>query len=218
MIITVGSRGSSLAKVQIQEVLEEINLHHPQIQFSCKFVETTGDKDQQTSLRTLDKTNFFTKEIDDMLLAGLCRLGIHSAKDLPDPLPNGLTMVALTKGIDPSDALVLKPGKNLSSFAKPPLIATSSVRREESVLKLIPHAIFRDIRGTIQQRLQIMEDDHLDGVVIAEAALIRLGLTHLNRFKLPDETVPFQGQLAVIARSDDKEMMSLFSCIDCRSK
>lgn len=217
MNITIGSRGSPLAKVQVDEVLKEITLHHPSVQFSCHFLETTGDKDQKTSLRTLDKTDFFTKEIDNMLLTGLCRLGIHSAKDLPDPIPEGLTMIALTKGIDSSDSLVLQQGKNLSSFTSAPLIATSSVRREESVLQLIPHAIFRDIRGTIQQRLKVLEENQIDGVVIAEAALIRLGLTHLNRFTLPGETTPFQGQLAVIARSDDAEMKELFSCIDCRS-
>lgn len=218
MLIAIGSRNSPLAKVQVDEVLKEITVNYPHIQFSCNFIETTGDKDQQTSLRTLDKTNFFTKEIDDLLLANKCRLGIHSAKDLPYPIAEGLTIVALTKGVDPSDSLVLKSEKNLTSFSISPLIATSSLRREESVLKIIPHARFRDIRGTIQQRLQLMNDNCIDGVVIAEAALIRLGLTYLNRYRLPDETVPFQGQLAIIARSDDKEMQSLFSCIDCRSK
>jgi hydroxymethylbilane synthase len=218
MIISIGSRKSPLAKVQVDEAFKEITQYHPSIQFDCKFIDTTGDKDQKTSLRTLDKTDFFTKEIDELLLAGKCRLGIHSAKDLPEPLPKGLMMVALTKGVDPSDSLVLKPGKTLNSFAAPPLIATSSARREEAVSKLIPHAVFRDIRGNIQQRLQVMEDGHIDGVVIAEAALIRLGLTHLNRFTLPGDTTPFQGQLAVIARSDDVEMKSLFACIDTRKR
>lgn len=215
-MIKIGSRGSSLAKVQVDEILKEVTAYHPSIQFFCHFIETTGDKDQQTSLRTLDKTNFFTKEIDEWVLAGKCRLGIHSAKDLPDPLPEGLSMIALTKGVDSSDSLVLKQGKTPSSFVTPPLIATSSVRREAAVLQLIPHARFRDIRGTIQQRLQVLEQEYIDGVVLAEAALIRLGLTHLNRFTLPGETVPFQGQLAVISRSDDEEMKSLFACIDCR--
>src|SRR5262249_19600098 len=140
----------------------------------------------------------------------------HSAKDLPEPIPAGLTIAAITKGIDPSDSLVLKPGKNLSSYAYSPLIATSSARREDAVRKLIPHATFMDIRGNIQKRLQVLEQGHIDGVVIAEAALIRLGLTDLNRFTLPGDTAPLQGQLAVIVRSDDEEMQMLFSCIDSR--
>lgn len=216
MLLNIASRRSPLAKAQVEEVLKEMVSHHPSVQFSCTFVDTTGDKDQVTSLRTLDKTDFFTKEIDQLLLTDICRIGVHSAKDLPDPIPKGLTIAAITKGVDPSDSLVLKSGQGLADFTHPPLIATSSFRREEAVLKLLPHAIFRDIRGAIQQRLQVMEDGHIDGVVIAEAALIRLGLTHLNRFTLPGETTPFQGQLAIIVRSDDTEMKTLFSCIDSR--
>ena len=220
--LKIGSRASPLAIAQVDEVIKELQLHHPHIQFSCNFIETTGDKDRQTSLRTLDKTDFFTKEIDTMLLSGTCRIGIHSAKDLPAPLPKGLAIAALTKGLDPSDSLVLKPGVNLSNIPKIALIATSSVRREDAVRQLIPHALFKDIRGTIWERLQFLtqetaaQKNKIDGVVIAEAALIRLRLTHLNRLKLPGDTTPLQGQLAIVIRDDDKEMFSLFSCIDSR--
>lgn len=214
--LSVASRGSPLAISQANEVLRELNFYHPFIQFAYTFVETTGDKDQVTSLRTLDKTDFFTKEIDDLLLSDTCRIAIHSAKDLPDPLANGLVIAALTRGLDPSDALVLKSGKNLSDLMGKALIATSSIRREEAVRKLLPDAEFTDIRGTINQRLQILGQGPIDGVVIAEAALIRLGLTHLNRVKLPGLTAPFQGQLAILIQKDDLAMQTLFSCIDSR--
>jgi hydroxymethylbilane synthase len=218
MIITLTSRRSPLAIAQVDEVLKELTLHHPGVQFSCNFIETTGDKDQKTSLRMLDKTDFFTKEIDEGLLFGACRIAVHSAKDLPEPLPEGLAIVALTKGVDSSDALVLKPGVRLESLrsAGACVIATSSVRREEAVREILPDASFRDIRGTINQRLMVLEQDGVDGVVIAEAALIRLSLTNLNRVILPGETVAFQGQLAVVARAEDEEMESLFSCMDVR--
>lgn len=217
MIVTIASRQSALAKAQVEEVLKELNLHHPHIQFSCTFLDTTGDKDQSTSLRTLDKTDFFTKEVDNLLLSGKCRIGVHSAKDLPEPLPKGLSIAAITKGIDSSDSLVLKQDKTLSSFTHPPLIATSSVKREEAVKKIIPHAVFTDIRGTIHQRLQVLNENRVDGVVIAEAALIRLELTGLNRITLPGETTPLQGQLAVVVREVDAEMQALFACIDSRA-
>lgn len=217
MIITIASRQSPLAKVQVEEVLKELQQHYPFIQFSCIFLATTGDKDQKTSLRTLDKTDFFTKEIDHLLLSGGCRIGVHSAKDLPDPLPKGLSIAAITKGVDSFDSLVLNPGKTPSGFIQQPLIATSSERREEAVRKIIPHAVFTDIRGTIHQRLQVLNENRIDGVVVAEAALIRLGLTDLNRFTLPGETTPLQGQLAVVIRSEDIEMHDIFSCIDSRT-
>lgn len=214
--LTVASRGSPLAKAQVIEVQREINLHYPNLTFDCIFVNTMGDKDQETSLRTMDKTDFFTKEIDALLLSGDCRVAIHSAKDLPDPLPDGLTLAAITKGIDPSDALVLKPGLTLKTLSPKPIIATSSERREEAVRKAIPNATFIDIRGTIEQRLLKLQMGEADGVVVAEAALIRLGLTHLNRIKLPGPTAENQGRLAVVVRIDDIDMQILFSSIDSR--
>jgi len=216
MIIKIASRNSPLAIAQVDEVLKEINIHHPSVQFDSIFIETVGDKDQQTSLRTLAKTDFFTKEIDEQLSNGNCRIGIHSAKDLPDPIPEGLIIVAITKGVDSSDSLVLNPGKTPFNLPINSLIATSSERREDAVRKIIPHACFTDIRGNVNQRLKMLEEGKIDGLVVAEAALIRLGLTNLNRFKLPDQTTPLQGQLAIVARQDDVEMDELFSAIDCR--
>lgn len=216
--LSVVSRRSPLALAQVEEVLKELKTHHHFVQFHCLYLDTLGDKDQKTSLRTLDKTDFFTKELDEFILAGSCRIAIHSAKDLPHPLPKGLSLIALTKGLDPADSLVLKEGKTFSTLTRQPLIATSSVRREEAVKMLIPEARFTDIRGTIHKRLEILNNKNIDGVVIAEAALIRLNLTHLNRIFLPGPTTPLQGQVAVVAQSEDQEMHSLFSCMDWRCR
>lgn len=212
-VISAASRASLLARTQVQEVLAEIRKFYPNIDLSCTFQKTTGDIDRTTSLRSLDKTDFFTKELDAMVLSGECRIAIHSAKDLPDPIPNGLKVVAITRGVDSSDSLVLKPGVTLSSGN---IVATSSVRREEAVLALQQGVRFVDIRGTIEERLAQLSEGHIDGVVIAEAALVRLGLTHLHRVTLPGETVPFQGKLAVVCRDDDYEMAEVFGNIDTR--
>jgi hydroxymethylbilane synthase len=208
--IIVGARASPLSQAQVEEVASVL----PQVSFHPLFVESTGDLDQKTSLRTLDKTDFFTKEIDAMLLSGACRIAIHSAKDLPEPLPQGLTMVALTRGVDPSDSLVIQEN---SSLKKNPLIATSSLKRESAVSAILPQARFCDIRGTIGKRLEKLSSGEIDGVVIAEAALIRLKLTHLNRIKLPGVSTPYQGQLAILARTGDQEMVDLFASLDVRS-
>lgn len=182
----IGARSSPLSRAQVQEVIEEFSLVCDVI-----WVETTGDLDQTTSLRTLEKTDFFTRELDQMLLTGTIDLAIHSAKDLPDPLPQGLKIGALSKGVDPRDSLVLR---------REPIcvVATSSVRREEAVRQLYPQCRFVDLRGTIQERLS----KDVDGVVVAEAALIRLGLTHLKRVFLPGETAPLQGKIAIVCRED----------------
>lgn len=214
--IRAGARSSPLSKTQVGEVQGGLQKFFPDVRIDPLWIETTGDKDQNTSLRTLDKTDFFTKEIDKLVLSGECRIGVHSAKDLPDPIPEGLQIVAVTKGLDPSDSLVFREGDSLDTLPPGAKIATSSLRREEIVKKLRPDLEFIDLRGNIGQRLVKLENGIADGVVIAEAALIRLGLTKLNRMKLPGKTVLGQGQLAIIARESDSVMKSLFSILDTR--
>jgi len=214
--IIIGARASPLSLVQVDEVLNELRRHALDVSFDVKTVETTGDKQKNVSLRGLEKTNFFTAELDEMLLSGACRLAIHSAKDLPDPIPEGLTIAAITRGVARWDSLVLREGESLSSLPEGAVIATSSERREDAVRKLRPDLTFVDIRGAIHERLDRLNDGSADGVVIAEAALIRLGLAHLNRVRLPDEPAPLQGQLAVLCRIDDRKMIDFLSPIDCR--
>lgn len=216
MLILAGARKSPLSQVQFHEIRAALAVHHPAVDLQPHFIDTSGDIDQKTSLRALGKTDFFTKEIDDLLLQGHCRVGIHSAKDLPVPIAAGLTIVALTRGLDPSDSLVLREGASLHSLPEGARIATSSQRREEAVNALRKGFRFVDLRGTIGQRLAKLDSGEADGVVVAEAALIRLGLTHLNRIVIPGETVPFQGQLAVVANAGDGKMAEIFRCLDSR--
>lgn len=186
-----GARSSPLSRAQVEEIKREVGLD-----FTIVWVETMGDLDQTTSLRHLEKTDFFTRELDHLLLAGKIDAAIHSAKDLPDPLPKGLKIALISKGVDPRDSLVIKkePVK---------LVATSSARREEAVRQLYPDCQFVDVRGTIHERLK----KNVDGVVIAEAALIRLGLTDLKRVFLPGPTTPLQGKLAIVCREHENPLL-----------
>ncbi len=206
--ITVGGRGSLLSKAQVLEVHRELTQYHPHIQFKPIWITTTGDKDKKTSLRDLDKSDFFTREIDQLQLQGRFRISIHSAKDLPDPLAPGLKMIALTKGVDPSDVLVYNP-----PLLDNAIIGTSSYRREQNLLQWKPGVRCVDIRGTIPERLAILDSGQVDALVMAEAALIRLGLTNRHRIPIPGETAPLQGRLAIIALEADLEMEELFRCI-----
>lgn len=207
-MILAGSRSSPLARAQVLEVQREIP-----VVLDPVWVETSGDLNLTASLRTLGKTDFFTRELDQMLLSGAIRIAIHSAKDLPDPLPAGLSLVGLTQGVDPRDSLVLRCGESLGGVSKGSKIATSSVRREEMIRKLRSDLCFVDLRGKIGDRLLKLETREADGIVVAEAALIRLQLTHLNRIILDEETTPNQGRLAILARSDDSEMRDLFAAV-----
>lgn len=216
LMISVGARQSLLSQAQVKEVHKELKRIHKSVLFSCLFVETTGDKDQITSLRTMEKTDFFTRELDQLLLQEKCRIAIHSAKDLPELLAKGLKIAAITKGVDPSDVLVMRPGDTLETLPKNATIATSSVRREEIVKQLRPDFKFIDLRGPISKRLAKLDTGEADGIVVAEAALIRLRMKELNRFFLPGPVAPYQGQLAIVVREDDNEMIELFACLDVR--
>ncbi|HUD01319.1 MAG TPA: hydroxymethylbilane synthase [Rhabdochlamydiaceae bacterium] len=207
--ITIGARGSKLSQAQVWEVHRELLQHHPHIQFKPTWITTTGDKDKKISLRDLDKTDFFTREVDQLQLKGQFRISIHSAKDLPDPLAPGLKMIALTKGVDSSDVLVY----NQEPLPDNAIIGTSSYRREQNLLQWKPTFRCVDIRGTIPERLALLDIGQVDGVVMAEAALIRLGLTHRRRMPLSGDAAPMQGRLAIIALESDREMEDLFKCL-----
>jgi hydroxymethylbilane synthase len=216
LALSVGARPSPLSRAQVKEILEALQEHHPYVCFNIHYLSTVGDRDQKTSLRTLGRTDFFTKDIDEWVLEGPNRLGIHSAKDLPSTLAAGLALFCLTRGLDSSDTLVLRPRETLSSLAAGARIATSSIRREEMVRQLRNDLSFCDLRGTIEERLSKLETGEADGVVIAEAALIRLRLTYLNRIRLPGPTVEGQGQLAVVGRQEDQDIKYLFACLDVK--
>lgn len=205
----IGARDSPLSKAQVEEVRREM----PDLLFESVWVKTKGDRDQATSLRHLEKTDFFTYELDQMLLQGDIDLAIHSAKDLPDPLPQGISCIAMTRCIDSRDALVFRPGETLHTLPSQSSVATSSERREEAVKALRSDLRFVDVRGNIGERLKKLETKEVDAVVVAEAALIRLGLTCLNRLFLPQETAPLQGRLALLARTEDAKIRSLIEPI-----
>ena len=212
-VIKVGARDSILSQVQIKEVLQELKAFYPEIDFEVTLLKTTGDLDQNTSLMSLDKTDFFTKEVDALVLQGICDVGIHSAKDLPDPLPNGLELYALTKGVDPSDSLVLREGDALESLCTYAKVGTSSLRRIAMLKEYREDLIPVDIRGNIQKRLQLLEERKVDALILAEAAIVRLGLLHLNRVPLKGEAAPLQGKLAVVGRSNHNLMKDYFKKI-----
>jgi len=215
MRISVAARGSKLSRAQVKEVAAALVTFHPHIELDPLWVDTTGDKDLKTSLRNLERTDFFTKEIDALQLRGDCRIAIHSAKDLPHPLVKGLQIVALTKGADPSDVLVFREGEIVDSLRINAKIGTSSLRREEAIRALRADLLCVDIRGTIEHRLFLLDAKAVDGLVLAEAALLRLELKR-ERLVLKGNTAPYQGRLAIIAREGDKEIEELFRCLDTR--
>lgn len=216
LTIKVAARSSPLSQIQVEEVFQEFKKYYPNVVFEIHLFKTTGDLDLQTSLRTMPQNNFFTKEIDEAIMNRFCDIGIHSAKDLPSPMSSKIVLAAVTQGIDSRDSLVLRDGDSISTLPSGSKIGTSSFRRIETISSLRKDLSCVDIRGNIGERLEKLYKNEIDGLVVAEAALIRLGLTHLNREFLPGETVEGQGKLAVTTREDNVFIIDLFRCLDSR--
>lgn len=212
--LRAGSRGSKLALVQVEEVRSLLKKKGVKISFNLKTYSTRGDKNKTVSLTTSPADDFFTDTLDAALLNKEIDVAIHSAKDLPQTLRDDLTVFALTKSLDETDAFIGKTAfDRLPGGSK---VATSSILRRQQIKKLDPDLETVDIRGTIEERIQKMRDGYCDGLVVATAALKRLGLEKHIRNIMPWEAAPLQGQLAVVGRAKDTALQELFIPIDVR--
>ncbi len=218
-IYTIATRTSPLALRQVEEVVFALKRFYPEIRTETIRVDTAGDKDRRTPISEMEGTDFFTREIDEVLISGSVDMAVHSAKDLPDDMRSGLAIAALTRSIDPHDALISKSGKVLAELPKRAKIGTSSHRRKEQLSRYRPDLRITDIRGNIEERLELLNDMDLDAVLIAAAGLVRLGLEDRITERLPTEIFephPLQGALAVVVREEDKDLAELLAVIDSR--
>lgn len=211
--IKVISRTSPLALLQVEEVFAQF----PSINYELIKVQSFGDKNHQISLLENPPTDIFTRELDDALLADDADIAIHSAKDLPYPLPNGIELIALFEAFDQTDALASKEAATLATLPLGARIGTSSPTRKRELLALRPDVQIVSIRGTIEQRLALVDNGEIDALIVATCALKRLGLAHRIAEILPFETHPLQGNLAITAKAGRADLKALFAAKDIRS-
>lgn len=213
--VRIATRSSLLALAQIEEIIRDLKSRGTVFEFEVLKFETAGDKDKTTPL-TKSPDDFFTDAIDRALLEAKADIAIHSAKDLPQNYHEDLKIFALTEGLDDKDAWVGRAHwKDLPPGAK---VGTSSILRQKQVLRMRPDVTIVNIRGTINERLQLVKDGKLDGIVVAACALKRLGLESEIKDIFPWEGMPLQGQLAVVGRRRDRELEDLFKVLDVRRK
>ena len=197
--LNIGTRGSALARIQTQDALDRIAALFPMLAFNVVPVTTVGDRDLQTDLRA-SPGDFFTRELDDAVREGRADFAVHSAKDLPAPMPDGLDWFWLPWREDPRDAWILPVGKTMVDLPSAPRVGISSDRREAYCRGRFPDAETKPIRGTIPDRLAQLDAGDFDAVLMAGAALNRLGLTDrvTEWIPLADLPVPAgQGHLAI---------------------
>jgi uroporphyrinogen III methyltransferase/synthase len=209
--LKIGSRDSRLAVLQTEQALARLRDRLPEIAFEPVALSSPGDRDRRLDLRE-SPPDFFTRDLDQALLEGRLDAALHSAKDMPDPVPEGLDWVWLPWQEDPRDVLVLGAGKTLADLPPSPRIGVSSERRAAWSQARFPGCRPLSIRGNIEDRLAQLDASRYDGLVMAAAALIRLGLDTRIAEWIPcsDSSVPDgQGSLALAFRSDDPRFLLL---------
>jgi len=201
--IIIGTRGSKLAITQTGIVADKIRAIYPWLDIEIQKVLTTGDRDRQTRLEQLGEA-VFVKELEQSLLNGTIDIAVHSLKDLPTEIPEGLKLAAVTGRDDPRDAVVAR--MKLTELPEGSLIGTDSLRRSVQLRHYYPHLKIGGLRGNVDTRLKKVASGELDGIIVAAAGMNRLGLQDKITEYLPlDQFLPSvgQGALAVETREDD---------------
>ncbi len=215
-VVRVGTRGSALALRQTEEVLEKLRPLYPEVDFQVVVIRTHGDANATAPLAGMG-LGIFVKEIEQRLLSGELDLAVHSLKDMPTKLPDGLGIGAVLQRKDPRDILVNRWGCPTAQLPQGARIGTSSPRRLAQLKNRCPQVEVLPIRGNVETRLQKAQSDDYDGAVLAAAGLIRLGLTEqITEYLSPQQFVPPPGQgvLAVEIRADDDRMLEMLHPIE----
>ena len=217
MKIVLGTRGSQLSLIQARGLVSRLSSIDPAITVSTKIIKTAGDLHVDAPLQSFPAKGIFEKEIDVALQEDTITLAIHSAKDLPSQLPDGLEVAAVPERITPNDVLVAENQKKFFELPGGSTIGTSSPLRSAEILHLRPDLKVRPIRGNVENRVaKVLRGDY-DAAILAESGLIRLGITNHISERLPLREFPpaaGQGTIAVVARNDNEEILRLLKNID----
>ena len=214
--VTVGSRASPLSVAQTEEVLSQLRTHYPDTEFAVVSITTGGDRRKEAPLLSLGRGTF-VKEIELALIDGEIDIAVHSAKDLPASLPEGLTLAGTVPRQDPRDALIDRWGLALMELPPGARLGTSSPRRIAQLMALRPDLAVLPIRGNVGTRIEKAGGTDYDGVVLAAAGLLRLGRqSEISEHLTPDTFTPDvgQGTLAVEVRAEDSRTIEMLRAID----
>ncbi|MBU6450519.1 MAG: hydroxymethylbilane synthase [Cyanobacteria bacterium REEB67] len=215
--LRIGTRESKLALLQTDIVIGVLSRHYPDIRFEVQHITTGGDKIQDRPIAAIGGRGVFVKELEDALLHDRVDLVVHSLKDLPTDLPEGLTLACVLDRSDPRDVLVSEKYGGLAELPPGATVATSSRRRTAQLLALRPDLSFIDMRGNIPTRLRKLAEGQCDAMVLAAAGLIRLGLTeNIKEYLSLRISTPAvgQGALAVECRLADHDLRGILREIE----
>ncbi len=207
--LVAGSRGSRLAMIQTRLIADVLRF-----KVEIKKISTRGDKIHDVALAKLEGKGFFTREIDEALLNNEVDFAVHSFKDIPTELPDGIVTAAVPKRESQNDALVGEY-KSLDELPLQAKIGTASLRRKAEVLRTRPDVTLEDLRGNLDTRIRKVSEGMYDAIIVAEAGLKRLGYYDYSPLD-PETFIPAacQGALAITARKDDTEVLDIISKLE----
>ena len=217
--LVVGTRSSQLALWQADFVIGELKKKYPELVVEKRLMTTKGDKILNAPLAKIGGKGLFTKELETAMLEGEIDIAVHSLKDMPVVVPEGLVITAITQRADPGDAFVSPKYKSFQQLPAGAKVGTSSLRRKAQLLHARPDLQIEDLRGNVNTRLRKMEEENFDGIILACAGLKRLGFGDKIRQVLPQTMcLPAvgQGALAIECRQADKETRELLEFLNDR--
>jgi hydroxymethylbilane synthase len=207
MNLKIGTRGSKLALTQTEIISGMLKDAHPELSFETKIIKTTGDKILDAPLAKIGGKGLFVKEIDEAVARGDVDFAVHSMKDVPTDLIEGIEITASPKREPVNDVLLAREASGFDDLREGAVLGTSSLRRKAQALNRRPDLDVRDLRGNVDTRLRKLKEGKYDAIIMAKAGLKRLGLLeHATEDLPPDIFVPSvgQGAIAVVARSGSK--------------
>jgi len=215
--IRIVSRKSQLALIQTYWVRDELQKHYPDFGFEVVTMDTQGDKVLDVSLSKIGDKGLFTQELEASLVNGDSDFAVHSLKDLPTRLPEGLMLGCVTEREDPADALVMhekNKDKTLATLPEGAVIGTSSLRRLAQLRHHYPHLTFKDIRGNLNTRLKKLDDGGYDAIILAVAGLQRMDMgDRIHEVISSDISLHAvgQGALGIECRDGDEDILEINS-------
>jgi hydroxymethylbilane synthase len=218
--IRIGSRKSQLALVQSYWVKEELEKKFPAITFDLETMSTQGDKILDVALAKIGDKGLFTKELEVGMLNREIDFAVHSLKDLPTNLPEGLMLGCISERVDPADALVVNEkhrDQKLETLPEGAVIGTSSLRRLAQLRHHFPHLTFKDVRGNVNTRLAKLDAGEYDAIILAAAGLQRLGMGDRIHQVIPAEIslhAVGQGALGIECRLGDEDIVQVIKALE----
>lgn len=213
--IIVGSRKSKLALTQTNWFIDQLKALGLPYEFEVKEIVTKGDVILDVTLSKVGGKGLFVKEIEHALLTKEIDMAVHSMKDMPAVLPEGLTIGCIPKRVDPRDAFISKNGESFDELSEGAVIGTSSLRRSAQLLAARPDLQVKWIRGNIDTRLRKLKEEDYDAIILAAAGLKRMGWADDVITGYLEETVCVpavgQGALSIECREDDADLLQLLS-------